>query len=210
MSEVWIMISAGSGPKECSWVADRLASAFEREAVEAGLKVQIIGQELEGGALARSLLLQVKGGATVTFTASVVGSVRWIGASPFRPSHKRKNWFVGVSLLPAPEEMHDLKDADIRYQAMKASGPGGQHVNSTDSAVRAVHGPTGITVVAKEERSQHANKRLAKVKIAAIMQEHKDGAVAEGKGNQWRVHHSLERGNAVRTYEGVKFKRKAG
>lgn len=208
MNEAWILISAGSGPKECSWVVDRLANALEREAVAAGLKVQIVGQQEEQGALARSLLLQIKGGATAPFTASVAGSVRWIGASPFRPNHKRKNWFVGVSLLPAPEEMPELKDADIQYQAMKASGPGGQHVNTTDSAVRAVHGPTGITVVAKEERSQHANKRLAKIKIAAIMQERKEGAVADGKDSQWRTHQGLERGNAVRTYEGAKFKRK--
>ena len=209
MSEAWILISAGSGPKECSWVVDQLANALEREAVVGGLKVQIVGREGEGGALARSLLLQIKGGASTTFVVSTVGSVRWIGASPYRPNHKRKNWFVGVSLLPAPEEMPELKDADIQYQAMKASGPGGQHVNTTDSAVRAVHEPTGITVVAKEERSQHANKRLVKVKIAAIMQERKDGALADGKDDQWRTHHSLERGNAVRTYEGAKFKRKS-
>jgi len=208
MSEAWILISAGSGPKECSWVVGRLANAFEREAVAAGLKVQIVGEEAED-ALPRSLLLQIKGSATATFAASVVGSVRWIGASPFRPNHKRKNWFVGVSLLPAPEEMPELKDADIQYQAMKASGPGGQHVNTADSAVRAVHGPTGIAVVAKEERSQYANKRLAKIKIAAIMQERKDGVLAEGKDGQWRMHNSLERGNAVRTYEGAKFKRKS-
>jgi peptide chain release factor len=78
---------------------------------------------------------------------------------------------VGVALAPEPDLVPDLKAEDIDYQTLRASGPGGQHVNKTDSAVRATHRPTGLVATAQEQRSQHANRKLARLKLAMMIEE---------------------------------------
>ena len=74
---------------------------------------------------------------------------------------KRKIWFAGVNIIDSLSLEYEIKQSDVKYETMRAGGPGGQHVNTTDSAVRAIHIPTGIRTVARDERSQHANKELA-------------------------------------------------
>ena len=122
-----------------------------------------------------------------------------------RPRHKRQNWFVGVSLAPEPEAFADLNEADIDYQAMRASGPGGQHVNKTDSAVRAHHRPTGLVTNAQEQRSQHANRKLARLKLAIMLEQLRGQSQDETRRAQWQNHRDLERGNPVRVYVGTRF-----
>ncbi len=205
MTDIWLMISAGSGPKECSYVVERISKQMEKEAPSFGVSISVMNDK-EVAKNSTSVLVVCSGQKAEAFAKQFMGTVQWIGQSPFRPNHKRKNWFVSVNKLPEPDQIPELKDSDISFQTMKASGPGGQHVNKTDSAVRATHVPSGIIVTAQEDRSQHANKRLAKVKIAAELEARKEKQTASGKKSQWRTHQNLERGNAVRTYEGVKFK----
>ncbi len=115
-------------------------------------------------------------GDASAFAARRIGTIEWIGNSPFRAGHRRRNWFVGVALAPEPDAVPNLKDADIDYQAMRASGPGGQHVNKADSAVRATHQPTGLVATAQEQRSQHANRKLARLKLAIMLEERRGQA----------------------------------
>ena len=70
--------------------------------------------------------------------------------------------------LPAVEGASDFRDADVRYQTLRASGPGGQHVNKTDRAVRATHMPTGLSTLSHDQRSQFANKKIARLKLAML------------------------------------------
>lgn len=202
MSDIYLYISAGSGPRECAWAAVKLAAIFAREAKAAGLLAVLLTDEDN----ARSYLLRISGGEAKAFVGARLGTIRWIGQSPFRKNHKRKNWFVSVSIAPTFDDVPELSERDITYQSMKASGPGGQHVNATESAVRATHVPTGISVVAREERSQHANKRLCRAKLAAHFIERQTQAKANAKTQAWQSHKMLERGNDVRVYEGPKFK----
>lgn len=207
MTEAILHLTSGKGPAECRWVVARLAEAFADEAARIGVTCEVLDAQDE---LPASLLMRVSGDGALAFVRERTGTVLWIGESPFRPRHKRRNWFVGVALAPMPEDVPDLRDSDIDFQAMRASGPGGQHVNKTDSAVRATHRPTGLVATAQEQRSQHANRKLAKLKLAMLLDERRSGASDDVRHEQWSVHQQLERGNPVRIYTGPKFKMRKG
>jgi peptide chain release factor len=157
--------------------------------------------EREEGVVHRTLFSAVallQGADLDNFLASWEGTVLWIAQSPYRKFHKRKNWFVGVRRLAVPE-ISDCDERDISFQTLRASGPGGQHVNKTETAVRATHLPSGISVVAADNRSQAQNKRLAlerlQVRLAAREQEKLLASVQ----NNWQNHNTLQRGNPVKT-----------
>lgn len=208
--EIILHLTSGAGPLECRWVVVELTRAFAREAAQQGLACEL----LDGGdELPASVLLRISGAQASAFAAQRTGTVQWIGKSHFRPGHKRQNWYVGVSLAPEPETLVDLNEVDIDYQAMRASGPGGQHVNKTDSAVRALHRPSGLVATAQEQRSQHANRKLARLKLAIMLEERRGQSQDEVRRAQWQSHRELERGNPVRVYAGLRFelrKRESG
>lgn len=208
MTEIILHLTSGKGPDECRWVVARLAEAFMSE----GAKQGVICEPLEEAetALPASLLLRISGDGAKAFTQGRIGTILWVGDSPFRLGHRRRNWFVGVALAPEPESVPDLREDDIDFQTMRASGPGGQHVNKTDSAVRATHRPTGLVATAQEQRSQHANRKLATLKLAVMLEERRSGARDQAQYEHWSAHQSLERGNPVRTYTGPAFKLKGG
>ena len=206
MTEVVLHITAGKGPQECRWVVAQLARAFAREARAMELDCEVLDGADE---LPASVLLRLVGEGAYAFAMERTGTNQWIGTSPQRPAHKRRNWFVGVALAPVPDAIPDLGEHDIAYQAMRASGPGGQHVNKTDSAVRATHLPTGLVATAQEQRSQHANRKLARLKLAIMLEEQRGQALDDARRSQWQAHQELERGNAVRVYGGAAFKLKA-
>ncbi len=203
MPEVILHITAGKGPQECRWVVAQLARAFLREARNLELEAELLDGTED---LPASVLLRIAGQGAPEFAAPRIGTNQWIGTSPQRPTHKRRNWFVGVALAPSPESIPDLCEHDIAYQAMRASGPGGQHVNKTDSAVRVTHLPTGLVATAQEQRSQHANRKLARLKLAIMLEERHGQALGDARRSQWQAHQDLERGNAVRVYAGPSFK----
>lgn len=202
MTEIILHLSSGQGPAECEWVVAQLVRVWVREAQAAGLACEPV-EPVPGPAA--SALLRLSGPDADGFAAARTGTIRWIGTSPFRPLHKRRNCFVGVARVPAPDEAPELRDADIACQTLRASGPGGQHVNKTDSAVRATHLPTGLTAFSQDQRSQFANRRIARLKLAMLIEAQRRHDAAAGKRGLWARNHALERGNAVRTYRGEKF-----
>ena len=204
MTEIILHLTSGKGPAECSWVLARLAQAFVSEGARQGVLCEVLDDD-EAAALPSSLLLRVSGDTAAAFARERIGTIQWVGDSPLRPGHRRRNWFVGVVLAPSPESVPDLHDGDIDFQTMRASGPGGQHVNKTDSAVRAIHRPTGLVATAQAQRSQHANRKLAKLKLALMLEDRRAGARDDARQAQWSSHQTLERGNAVRTYVGPRF-----
>jgi peptide chain release factor len=206
MSEVLIQITSGRGPVECAWVVGRLVYAILADAARSGLKVEVI--EKEDGSEKETLLsalIHLVGEGCNAFVAGYEGTVQWIGKSTFRHGHKRKNWFVGVQRISIPKT-EAFHDKDVRIETMRASGPGGQHVNTTDSAVRAIHLPTGFVAIARDERSQIANRKRALERLAIVVARHEQRKLDRARQTRWDAHNELVRGNPVRVYEGEEFR----
>lgn len=205
---IWLQITSGRGPAECQLAVAKLAHLLEKEAPKQGLACEVLDivEGRERGAVL-SALLSVEGEGARAFAAKSRGSVLWICSSPLRPTHKRKNWFVGVEVLAPPDiGTTAFRAADVVFEAMRASGPGGQHVNKTESAVRATHRPTGLVATAREERSQAMNKKLALARLAGMLAGGANSAIADAERDRWAHHDALERGKPVRTFEGPSFK----
>jgi len=204
--QILLQITSGRGPAECCWVVARLAESIIADARNNGLHAEIIEEETgpEKGTLF-SALLHLDGGSAEQFAASYEGTIQWIGYSTFRPGHKRKNWFVGVQRVPVPQSAV-FSERDVRVETLKASGPGGQHVNTTESAVRAVHIPTGLTAMARDERSQNANRKRALERLSILIARHEQRQLAKAQKQRWDAHNELVRGNPVRVYEGEEFR----
>ncbi|NER38078.1 MAG: peptide chain release factor H [Oscillatoria sp. SIO1A7] len=206
----YLQITSGRGPEECCWVVARLLDILTREATEAGIKVRLLEAiPSETPETLKSALLALEGEKSEleNFLAGWTGTVQWIGSSPFRPKHKRKNWFVGVESLAAPEQIEKIERSqkDLEWQTVRGSGPGGQHRNKTETAVRVVHKPTGLSAIAQEERSQSLNRKLALARLLQRLQQRQTEKENANRQQRWDLHNNLERGNPTRIYIGQKF-----
>ncbi|CAO5674855.1 MAG: Peptide chain release factor 1 [Holosporales bacterium] len=203
--KVWLHITSGKGPQECALAVNKLCQRLLKEAKHLQLHCDVIDEsETEGG----SILLSAEGEGLESFLKKNEGTHLWICQSPIRPTHKRKNWYVGVEVIESENTKITFNLKDVIFQTMKNSGPGGQHVNTTDSAVRATHRPTGISVKATEERSQHMNKKLAIARIQKELDNQSNEALKKNEENKWQNNQSLERGNPIRIFYGMNFTEK--
>lgn len=206
---ILLQLSANTGPEECCLAVHKALARLTQEAAQLAVRVDVIEQVPANTVdTLRSVLVVLDGDMAQTLAQRWQGSVLWICPSPYRPGHRRKNWFIGADIFApeSPSFSDALLDKDIRFEAVRASGPGGQHVNKTDSAVRATHMPSGLSVKVQTERSQHANKRLARAwltgKLASLTQD----AADKSKAARRMQHHQVERGNATRTFKGEDFR----
>ncbi|NAS31929.1 peptide chain release factor H [Flavobacteriaceae bacterium R38] len=201
-----IQITAGKGSAECQWVVAQVVKLFLEGAKENGLKYGIIHREpgSENRTL-QSIVISLKGEHIEAFLKDWLGTVQWIGASKLRKHHKRRNWFIGVFEMEQARAL-ELNEKDIVFQTMRSTGPGGQHVNKVNSAVRATHIPTGVSVVAMNSRSQHQNKKLAMQRLKEKIDEVNLEQMKKMTINQWENHLNLERGNPVKVFKGTNFK----
>jgi peptide chain release factor len=203
----WLLLTAGRGPGECQIAVQGLSRALLAEAAEAWIEAEVIGAEAAPHGL-MSALVSLRGDGAEALARSWEGTVQWVCPSPLRPGWGRKNWFIGVSRLAPSAPSSALRESDLRVETMRSSGPGGQHVNRTESAVRITHVPTGIVAVAREERSQHRNRSLALARLAAALDGREREAGRAAERERWSRHDALERGNPIRVYVGERFKRR--
>ncbi len=205
----WVQISSGRGPAECAWVVERLVDVLSREARSAGITVDRVHPPADQDASgARSVVLALEGPEAKILGRSWSGTVQWVGTSPLRPHHRRRNWFVGVDVFrPADRGASPPKPDEVRFEVCRSSGPGGQHVNRRSTAVRAIHLPSGISVRVERSRSQRQNRQsaLERLGVRLAAQQAEEQRVAAK--SLWRRHDALERGRAVRVYRGPSFLR---
>lgn len=139
--------------------------------------------------------------------SSYEGSIQWICRSPYRPAHKRKNWFLDFSACGTAWSA-EFDEDQVIFETFRSSGKGGQNVNKVESGVRETYLPTGQTVECTEERSQYANKRKAVARLREIARQEERREQAVVKTADWRCHTSLERGNAGAVFCGMEFRRR--
>ncbi len=201
----WIQITAGRGPEECQRAVWLALHALEKVLQQAQFGVKLLDATPGGRSnTLHSALLAVEGNNAEPILSSWRGTLQWTCPSPFRPHCGRKNWFFSIETFESPQHLV-LNEGDFKIETLRSSGPGGQHVNKTESAVRMTHLPTGLTVMAQEERSQMQNRRLASARLMALLDTRNSDLQREHQQNRWQSHNSLERGNAVRVFKGPDF-----
>jgi len=210
LESILLVLSAGSGPEECAHAAALTLQALQKEIEERKNEkttlqiIEIEPSRIKGNI--RSALVAIEGEQVQSFADSWTGIIQWIWNSAYRPNHKRKNWFVSVKLFAEPAAGELFSPLDVRFETARAGGPGGQYVNKTESAVRAVHIPTGKSAVARGERSQSLNKKIALARLSSMFQKEQEEREDKYRSTMRHSHWELERGNPIRVYDGETMK----
>ena len=197
-----LSLNAGAGGTEaCDW-ASILMRMYQRWAERHDFKVEIL--DILGGEEAgiKNVMLRIVGENAYGYLKADRGVHRLVRISPFNAQGKRQTSFASAEIVPEPDEVveTEVSEKDIRVDVFRAGGHGGQGVNTTDSAVRITHYPTGLVVTCQNERSQIKNKATAmKVLAARIKQLEQDKKMAEQEQN-YAAKGQIGWGHQIRSY----------
>ena len=201
-NDAFIEINAGAGGTEsCDW-ASMLYRMYVRWAERRGYKVEELDYHGGDEAGIKSATLEVKGPDAYGWLKAETGVHRLVRISPFDSNAKRHTSFVSVSVSPVIDTDIDIEveDKDLRVDTYRSQGAGGQHVNTTDSAVRITHIPTGIVAACQAERSQHKNRdtamKMLKAKLYELELQKREEAAAESYGEKT----DIGWGHQIRSY----------
>ncbi len=197
-----VVVHSGEGGVDAQDFADMLSRMYLRWGEKRGFKVELLDSSPGDEAGIKNATVEIRGHNAYGFAKAEAGSHRLVRLSPFDSAHRRHTAFSLVEVLPEIEtdDAIDLKPDDVRMDAFRASGAGGQHVNKTSSAIRLTHIPTGIVVTCQNERSQIQNRETAMKILRARLMERKMAEEAEERSNIKGEHTAAGFGNRIRSY----------
>jgi peptide chain release factor len=192
---------------EYQWVVAKVLKLFLEEAKYNNIDYEIIHRENGDENLTlKSVTILLKAKDLNKFLKYWLGSICWTGKSTFRKLHKRSNWFIGVFELEGLGKIN-FNEKDIQFQTTRSQGSGGQNVNKVNTAVRAIHLPTGQSVFVQDSRSQLENKKLSIIRLKEKVMEIHIQQLEKRMQETWNNHLRVQRGNPVRTFSGTDFKK---
>jgi len=197
-----VSVHAGAGGTEAQDWAETLLRMYLRWAERRGYKTDVLESTAGEEAGIKSALVEVKGDYAYGYLRSEHGVHRLVRLSPFDADHARHTSFALVEVLPEAEKNADIKvnPAEVKMEAFRSSGPGGQNVQKTSTAVRLIHQPTGITVSIQSQSSQLQNREIALRILHARLLERELGRRHEEMERLKGKHVSAEFGNQIRSY----------
>ena len=201
-NDAYIEVHAGAGGTESQDWAEMLQRMYSRWADRHGYKVELVDYHAGEQAGIKSATLLIKGENAYGYAKTESGVHRLVRISPYDSAARRHTSFSSVWVYPVIDDDIDIeiKDSDLKIDTYRASGAGGQHVNTTDSAVRITHIPSGIIVASQNDRSQHKNRATAINMLKARMYEAelaKREAVASG---EYQAKTEIGWGHQIRSY----------
>lgn len=201
-NDCFIEVHAGAGGTESQDWAEMLQRMYYRWAEARGFKVEMVEYQAGDQAGIKSATMQIKGENAYGYAKTESGVHRLVRISPFDSAAKRHTSFSSIWVYPVIDDDIEIEinEGDLKIDTYRASGAGGQHVNTTDSAVRITHKPTGIVVASQNDRSQHKNRATAMGMLKARMYEAELRKREEAAGSEYDAKTEIGWGHQIRSY----------
>jgi peptide chain release factor 2 len=200
--DTYLQINAGAGGTESQDWAEMLLRMYARWAERRGFKVETVEYAAGDQAGIKSATLLIKGENAYGYAKTESGVHRLVRISPYDSSARRHTSFSSVWVYPVIDDDIDIEinPSDLKIDTYRASGAGGQHVNTTDSAVRITHQPTGIVVASQNDRSQHKNRATAMNMLKARLFEREMAEREAAASGEYQEKSEIGWGHQIRSY----------
>ncbi|MEL6530898.1 MAG: peptide chain release factor 2 [Pseudomonadota bacterium] len=201
-NDTYLEIHAGAGGTESQDWAEMLFRMYGRWAERRGFKVETVEYQAGDQAGIKSATLLLKGDGAYGYSKTESGVHRLVRISPYDSAAKRHTSFSSVWVYPVIDDDIEIEidPSDLKIDTYRASGAGGQHVNTTDSAVRITHQPTGIVVASQNDRSQHKNRATAMNMLKARLFEREMAEREAAASGEYQEKSDIGWGHQIRSY----------
>ena len=201
-NDAYLEVHAGAGGTESQDWAEMLMRMYVRWAEKRGFKVETVEYQAGEAAGIKSVTLLIKGENAYGYAKTESGVHRLVRISPYDSSARRHTSFSSVWVYPVIDDDIEIEivESDLKIDTYRASGAGGQHVNTTDSAVRITHQPTGIVVASQNDRSQHKNRATAMNMLKARLFEREMAEREAAASGEYAEKTEIGWGHQIRSY----------